>query len=558
VEQLPDKHKAVSVINSKELLRVPAKDALALILDSPRPVTLVQSLAEEDLFWLVQGIGPEDALPILSLASNDQWQYLLDLELWTKDRLEYDSVNRWLSLLLKADPERFMIWGLGEHIELLELHLLEHVDVRIRQEDESPSDFEEGFFSPDGLFYVRIKNDKYEQTSREFLQRLAHHDLDRFHQVLLELGGFVPAEVEENLYRLRNVRLAEKGFLPFEEAVGIYQHMQPETLLDRQSHLRKVVEEEPPDQPVPVSTSLLVPDQNAFHMCLQHINDVNALQRLQIEFAAMCNRIISADVLVVRDQEQLATVVRKACGYLSIGLDRMTGGDLQKAASLVRRVSLTDIFRVGYGAALELRWDTEKWLKKSWFIKQGFGLGFWGDAWEGILEGLLKKRPLFYAAYSEGEPYREFTTLEEIRHCQTVLHEIVAVDHFLSLVFSQSFPAHRLPAYQPVTYKNLVLTLWARHHLGLPEGVTPLGDEEAKTFFLNLWETGPRPHRVSSQMKRAFMDWLQLRSGCGPNEIVRTVGRSLDHLFGELEQEYGSVDLKAFDPRYMKHLLVVP
>ncbi|MBW2175218.1 MAG: hypothetical protein JRF64_11635, partial [Deltaproteobacteria bacterium] len=371
------------VVSPEDLLRVSGKKALDLILDSPAPVTLVQSLAEEDLFWLIQEIGPEDALPILSLASNDQWQYLLDLELWTKDRLEIDSVNRWLGLLLKADPDRLLIWGLREHIELIELHMFKHIEVRIREEDESPSDFGDGYFSLDNLFYIRINNDQYEQTTREFLERLAHHDLSIFHKVLLELAGVLSAEVEERMYNLRNVRLAEKGFLPFEDAIGIYQHLNPERLAEKEPQLRKVIQEEPLHYPVPVSTVALIQGQNLFHLSLQQIGDVHLVQRLQIEFAAVCNQIISADVLMVRDKEHLAAVVRKACGYMSIGLDRVTQGDVQKATRLVQGVPLTQIFRVGYGAALELRWKTEKWLKRSWFAGQDFDLSFWGDAWEG-------------------------------------------------------------------------------------------------------------------------------------------------------------------------------
>ncbi|MCK4729051.1 MAG: hypothetical protein KAT27_09025, partial [Desulfobacterales bacterium] len=391
-------------------MRLPGNKALELILESPRPVTLVQSLAEEDLFWLVQEIGPEDALPILSLASNDQWQYLLDLELWTKDRLKIDSVNLWVDLLLKADPERFLIWGLREHIELIELHLFKNIEVRIRKEDESPSDFDEGYFSLDGLFYIRIKHEKYDQTIRELLERLAEHDINKFHQVLLELAGVLPAEVEERMYRFRNVRLAEKGFLPFEEAVGIYQYLNPESLLVKEPQLRKVIREQQPAQPVPASTLLLVQDQDLFYISLRRIEESHILERLQMEFTAMCNQIISADALVVRDKENLADVVRKACGYLDIGLEKVTGGSPNKAARLLQKFPLHHIFRVGYGAALKLRWKTEKWLKESWFVRESFDLSFWEDDWEEILEGLLKKRPLFYTSFSEGKPYREFKT----------------------------------------------------------------------------------------------------------------------------------------------------
>jgi hypothetical protein len=556
VKRPSKKKQTLQVTRPKDLLKVPGKKALEVILESPTPVTLVQSLAQEDLFWLVQEIGPEDALPILSLASNDQWQYLLDLELWTRDRLQMGSVNRWLGLLLKADTERFLIWGLREHIELIELHLSRHIDVRIREHDESPSDIEEGYFTLDGVFYIRIKHAKYEQTIRDLLTNLMHHDLHRFRQVLLELSGILPGEIEENMYRLRNVRLAEKGFLPFEEAIGIYQYLNPRSLFEQEPRFPKVMQQQPTDYPVPVSTSLLIEDQDLFHLSLQNIEDMNFLEKLQREFAAMCNQIISADFLVVRDKERLAGVVRKACGYLSIGLDKVAGGDLQQAARLLHDFPLAEIFRVGYGTALELRWETEKWLRESWFGKQAFDLSFWGDDWARMLEGVLKKRPLFCKGLSEGEAYREFRTLHEITHCHKALDEVIALDHLFSLLFPKSPVAFLVQAYQPITYKSLLLTCWARHHLKLAEDVEPLAFEDLKAFFRDLWDKKTGPRQVDPGMKQAFLDWLQMRSGRGVDEILSTAGNTFNIVFGELDQEYGSVSLKDLDPRYVKHFLV--
>jgi len=558
MKQLPRKQQRPLVIKPKDLLRVSGKKALELVFEFPTPGTLVQSLAEEDLFWLVQEIGHEDAIPILSLASNDQWQYLLDLELWSKDRLELDAASHWLGLLLKADPERLLIWGLREHIELIELYLFRHIDVRIREHDQSPSDFGEGYFSLDSLFYIRIREDRYEQTIMDFLTTLKAYDLNKFHQVLLELAGVLPGEVEENIYRLRNVRLAEKGFLPFEEAIGIYQYLSSRSLLEREPELRKVIQEEAADDPVPVSTSLLIQDQDLFQMSLQYLENTDFLEGLQREFAAMCSQIISADFLVVRDKEHLAGVVRKACGYLSIGLDRVAGGDLQQAARLLQKFPLAEIFRVGYGTALELRWKTEKWLKESWLGRQAFDLSFWGDDWGGMLEGVLKKRPLFYAGFSEGEPYREFKTLEEITHCDQTVEEIIALDSLLSLLFPQCPVADPVQAFQPVTYKSLLLTCWARYHLELPEAIEPLAFKALKAFFRDLWSKKTGPRQVDTGMKQAFLDWLQIRSGQAVDEILSSVGNPFDILFSELEKEYGSVFQKDLDPRYIKHFLVTP
>ena len=202
--------------------------------------------------------------------------------------------------------------------------------------------------------------------------------------------------------------------------------------------------------------------------------------------------------------------------------------------------------------------NCQRSVKESWFVRQDFGLNFWNDEREGILEGLLKKRPLFFTGFSEGEPYREFKTLEEITHCQSALDEIMAVDHALSLLFAQGAIAHPVIAYQPVTYKNLLLTCWARDHLGLPEETEPLAVDKLKALFRDLWGRKARPRRVDKKMKQAFLDWLQMGSGQTIDEILDRVNKTIDRLFDELEKEYGSVVLKDLDPRYIKHFLITP
>jgi len=546
---------AISGPDPAGLLKLPGKKALNLILESPTPAHLVQSLAEEDLFWLVQDVGPEDALPILSVASNDQWHYLLDLEIWDRDRLDPGSVNRWLTLLLKADPTRFLIWALRENLDFLEFHLYKNIDVRIKEEDESPSDIDDSYFSLDGVFYIRIRDDKHEQTLRELLERLAAHDLKKFHEVLLELAGVLPAETEEGIYRRRNIRLAEKGFLAFEEAIGIYQHLSPKTLLEDRREIRKTVTEPDPLQPIPLSTALLIQEQDLFHRALQHMEGSRSLERLQIEFAGMCNQIISADGFEVRDKEALASVVRKACGYLDIGLQRLDGTVPAKAAGVIEKYPLDQIFRVGYGAGLELKWKTEKWVKNSWFVTQAFGLTFWGDQWEGVLEGLLRKRPLFYTSLSDGELYREFKDSSDIEVCHKALDEMAAVDRLLSLVLAR-VPIAAPRGYQPLRWMNLLLTSWARDHLGLSKEIEPLETDQLRAFFGDLWQQGKKPGSLDPNMKRSFMDWLVERTGLAAPGLQNQVGTTIDSLLKELENEYGSVSIQDLDPRYVSHFLV--
>jgi hypothetical protein len=560
--KVPEKNQIRWRVSAKELLALPGKKALDVILDAPMPAHLVQSLAEEDLFWLVKDIGPEDALPILSLASNEQWQYLLDLELWQDDRLHVDSVNRWLSLLLNADPERFLIWGLREHVELIELNLFRNIEVRIRQEDESASDFDDTYFTLDGAFYISINQGKYHQSIRQFLERLQSHDRDKFNGILLEIAGVLPAETEEEIYRLRNIRLAEKGFLPFDEALGIYQHLGSQSIVETESDMQNVLEEPKPAEHLPVSASLLVKGQDLFSMSLECIEESHILERLQVELAAVCNQVVSADRRRVQDKEDLAAVVRKVCGYLSLGLEKATEGDRHKAAIMLQKYPLHQIFRAGYGTALELQWEAKKWLHKSWFATAPFDLGFWEDQWEGLLEGILKKRPIFHTGYtpsSKGEPFREFETAEDLTRCHEALDQIVALDNLLNLLFGKTPFAESIEAHHAVTYKSLLLTCWARHELGLSEDMEPLQAEHLRSFFVRLWSKGERPPlRISDDMKQAFLDWLAERSGPAAPGIVEQLGPTLQRLLAEIEKDYGSVSLEDLDPRHVKHLLITP
>lgn len=86
------------------------REALDRISDHPDPPRLIKSLSSEDFFWLIKKVGVDESLELLKSASTDQWQYILDVESWQKDRLELNRTGQWMRRLLTADPERFTQW----------------------------------------------------------------------------------------------------------------------------------------------------------------------------------------------------------------------------------------------------------------------------------------------------------------------------------------------------------------------------------------------------------------------------------------------------------------
>ncbi|MBW1725858.1 MAG: hypothetical protein JRJ33_11000 [Deltaproteobacteria bacterium] len=124
----------------KEILSLSPEKALDAILDSPQSAALVHSLSEEDFYFLIHDIGIEDSLPLLRLASDKQWEYIVDLEVWEKDRIDLASVTKWFDLLFQIDPNRFVKWFLDQKTEFIEFYLFKNIEIKIRKTDEDPSD----------------------------------------------------------------------------------------------------------------------------------------------------------------------------------------------------------------------------------------------------------------------------------------------------------------------------------------------------------------------------------------------------------------------------------
>ncbi|MBW2705802.1 MAG: hypothetical protein JRD84_05810 [Deltaproteobacteria bacterium] len=558
----------------QQLMALDPKDAMERILQDPQPLPLVHSFPEQDLYFLIHDIGPEDTLPLLSLASDRQWEHIVDLEAWQKDQIDVKSVARWLGLLLDADPDRFIRWFLEQKLEFIEFYLYRNIEVRIREHDQDLSELSSDFFSLDDSYFIRIVEpvkDEADQISddqrKKFLTKLIKHLADFDHRtyqhVMLEATHVLPAESEEKCYRWRNVRLAEKGFLPFDEAVGIYQPIKPQNI--GQYKIDRLPNSDDSSAVFSISQypMRLLKEDNHFTRALATLAGSPALPGIQAEFASLCNRIIVADHKTVRDRQELRQIVKKACGFISLGLERLAKDQAdmnpRQAAELFIKYPLAQIFRVGFGGALDLKWQAEKWVDQSWFAAAGLRLTFWGEQWLGVLGGLLLKKPLFYDNYQSGVLYREFNRQEDIQATEDILNQIKAVDKLLSLMTLQlAHPA----SYGFLTYKNLVLTLWARHYLKAPtQPLQAVAFKDFQPFFEDLLPGRPdpaaaKPRSVPQAMKNHFLEWLAADTGLKDFEITEGLGRTFEDLFTDIESELGRVAPQDLDPRYIQMFLL--
>jgi hypothetical protein len=280
---------------------------LDAVLSHPRAGEIVRSTNFQDFFVLVHEIGPEDSLDILRLASDEQVISILDMACWHRDRVSIAALDKWMGILAKAEPRRLARLIREDQTGVFALWLFKSVSIALPEEDEDISNLPGDYFTIDSAFFVSVlprpgetegQHDERTALVREILSRVADQDFEAYRAFLFQAAGVIPAQVEEEAFRLKTVRLAEQGFAPFDEAISVYARIKKEDFF--KAPKKAALKRESPDQPglVPYF-STHGPDLGLFSKALSLVKDSRKLMGLQSEFAILCNNLIVADSLAI-------------------------------------------------------------------------------------------------------------------------------------------------------------------------------------------------------------------------------------------------------------------
>ncbi len=543
----------------KDLHALTGSKILSRIMEQKNPRKLVQSLPSGDFFWLVKKVGEEDCLALLDLASETQWQYLLDLEIWRKDRLDMASTSAWIKRLQETDSKRLVRWLFGEGEPLASHHFFKSMEVIVIDKDDEVYDLPEGFFSLDGVFHIRVADSEQRETMENIIREMARTDNVRYQAFLTGLAGVLPAEMEEDMFRLRNVRLAEHGFLPFEEATSVYAPLDPGELSpEKPEALQDILEDEEIQGIVPALPLYHTETENMLTEAASKTEDPIFMDKIRLEFAGLCNQIMSAEGLLVPELDVLVNTCKKAARILNLALERLCGNDLSKAERALRTHSFVDLFRVGFGLTLKLKWEAERWLKESWFFDQGLDNHFWGEHWGGILEGILEKRPKHYLGPKGREEYKDFEWLSDLADSLEDLRRLMVLDGLIARL-AESYPMDRgLMGSPEITFRPLLFNLWSRLFLKLQPSFSGLSLEQAKTLLHRLRASSEKPPYEMPGFKEIFVkDFMSFASNADP-EAASILRDALSFIWQEFREEYEWVSLDELDARYSQFITILP
>ncbi|MBI4382574.1 MAG: hypothetical protein HY579_00890 [Nitrospinae bacterium] len=349
---------------ARHALGLRGRERLDMLFLSPRGIETVRALPPEEIYYMVKEMGEQETLPILSVISEDQLQYIFDVEWWLEDKFLPQRALHWLALLDQCSDPQALNWFLTEEFEpkVMVLQSLIKVCKRDEMTDRYEGTEDLPHITLDGVYDIYFKVPEARPALEKTL-KLLRTDCEKVYLSLMEAAIWYPVTpTVESAYRWRVFRAAERGIPEFEEAIAIYSRLDPEAL--------KTGTPSPEDfseggkYAAAPRYPLADADGSAFFgQCLGLIADAARTEAIRWELVYLANKVIVADRRDPSTLETQTAVMRKVLGYVNIGLEAGAEGDIHKGEKLLERAWIQSLFQAGYGQLLHLKWQAETLLK---------------------------------------------------------------------------------------------------------------------------------------------------------------------------------------------------
>ena len=540
------------------VLRARGKDRLHYLFLSEHPEQLVQQLPELEVFLTVKEVGEKDCLDLISLTTPEQFQYLLDLDFWKRDQLEPEKVLHWMEILIESGDQKvaqFIHSTDPEWIGLLLKKFLQVITLEgepVEVMDQAP------LFTLDQHYFIDFKGKGVREIFQPILEIFYRVDEKGYRRLVDSLIAELESELEETGYRLRNGRLADYGFPDFEEALEIYNFVNPDSLMGkkRTPQIRDLEETEKER----TTFYLAFQNEGPFLSSILSRIDPHEQDRLSQEIATLCNKAIVAEGLDLSNIAGMERVIRKVYHYLNLGLQYLSKEEEGKAFEFLRSLPMQRLFQCGVSTTILLRRKAESILKGPWLSGRQENLVFLDPPHFEKFEGILRKRP---ALYRDGV-YEDFKDLQDLKEAENFLEFVETMVNFLRNELNMSphelkkmdFKDCHPESWREITLSTIFLTSLANQILKGTFRFEAIEQAQIKDFLCRVFERDAQGKGViKMEVKNGLRDWLcsSEREEMKRQHLLAFQDFCLD-LF---EEGYGKIPPEQeVDPRFVKGLLI--
>lgn len=187
---------------------------LKAILADPRTERFVQSLPLLDFYRIIRSIGADNAL--VQLATAEQMQFVLDLELWEEWSISLEETHKWLETILETGDKHAARLLAQLDLELLLIYLKKNMSVGgglgdIINSEDYQGEWDHTF---DEIFYLHLFDEDSSELILRMLELLYNEDHPLYRSLMLGVENELVSELEEIARQFRDGRLADEGLVP--------------------------------------------------------------------------------------------------------------------------------------------------------------------------------------------------------------------------------------------------------------------------------------------------------------------------------------------------------
>ena len=361
----------------EEKVRIPA-DELRAVQNDPTTLelrddlqTYVPALPATTFVAVARALQAEERLElVLPHATPDQLTALFDLDAWRRDRIDVDRARVWLLAVVEAfaaaDKPRGALADLVTAMdpELWSAALLPGTSIfQLDPEDDEQRDQAAlavesllTYESPDGYFILAVPDTEVGRRGLQILDRIYADDLELARTLVNSMRGALPAMMEEDLLRWRAGRLADLGFVAWEEAMRLFRPLDVKAARDAETPRTSAVTS------LHTSTSLVSLGLRAglLRRALAALTPAQQGERAR-EFTLLVNELMAAQRFEPGDSKLQERAFHQAEATVGLGLELLATGVTEPTevdallAGRITAIGLRGVFRVGYGPLDKLR-----------------------------------------------------------------------------------------------------------------------------------------------------------------------------------------------------------
>lgn len=534
---------ALSSAEQLDLLRLAqGRQKYDLLLEAADAPELVARLPAQELYLLVNELGPEDVPELLMLVSDEQLTCFLDLDCWQGESMVPAKVLRWLALLLEAGEGRVLDVAQELEHKLLVLMLRTVVRVVHGPEDIDSDDVRAEAMRRDGGYQLEFVEPEGGKVVVAFLEVLFRHDQDLYLRLLEGVRWELLAGLEEEVYAERGGRLLDLGFPEPAAAHAVYAWLDPERFDPAASAKRPLA---PLDEVVPPGFVLSAarPQGLLAAVLADGLDDAGAW-----ELSFLVNKVLLADAVDPGDPEAVRRTVARVGQTLNLALEFLAGSDPQRAALLFRQSYYEHLFRLGFSLTLRLQ-------RRAQVVARSKAGPFLDRPFRALAEALVRNRPAYYEGLDDGGRRggeRPFTTLDEVRRAEEALADVEAQCRLFAGALPFPLPdadTLDLTGCVPsqvadLTLGGLLLTAMANRVLGRSFAPAPIAEAELP----ELQRLVSRDGLLDTRLREEFAGWLE---GLLPGTRAFAAW-----CCERWQEEFCQVPAAQLDPRFLGGMLI--